>query len=230
MSKDTPTLGIVGGTGALGSAIAWRTARAGYPTVIGSRDAERAAAAAARIADRLPTGAQISGLSNCDAAAAAEVVFVTVPYASHKPTLEEIREAVSGKLLVDTTVPLVPPKVATYQAPEQGTAAMEAAALLDPSTAIVSALQNVAAHKLDEDIEVDCDVLVCGDALASRQRVIDILADIGLRGLHAGGLANAAAAEALTSILIGINKRYKVDGAGIRISGELIPPEPAQGS
>ena len=230
MSTDKPTLGIVGGTGALGSAIAWRAARAGYPTVIGSRDSERAAAAAAETAQRLPAGARISGLSNRDAAAASEIVFVTVPYASHKATLEDIREAVSGKLLVDTTVPLVPPKVATYQAPGKGTASLEAAEILDSSTAIVSAMQNVAAHKLAEDIEVDCDVLVCGDALAARQQVIDILADIGLRGLHAGGLANAAAAEALTSILIGINKRYKVDGAGIRITGELIPPEPAQGA
>ena len=230
MSGGKPTVGVVGGTGALGSALAWRTARAGYATVIGSRDAERAAAAAARIAERLSGDAQISGLANREAAAAAEIVFMTVPYASHLGTLEEIREAVEGKILVDATVPLVPPKVATYQAPEKGSAAMEAQAALAPSTLVVAALHNVAAHKLGEDIEVDCDVLVCGDKLDARQQVIDILADVGLRGLHAGGLPNAAAAEALTSILIGINKRYKVDGAGIRITGELTPPEPAPGS
>lgn len=228
MSDHTPRLAIVGGTGALGSAVAWRAARAGYATIIGSRDAEKASTVAMRIKDRLSAEAEISGYANRDAAQAADIVFLTVPYASHAQTLEDIREAARGKILVDATVPLVPPKVATYQAPDKGTAALEAVALLDSSTVVVSALHNVAAHKLDEDREVECDVLVCGDKLDARQKVIDILGDLGLRGIHAGGLANAAAAEALTSILIGINKRYKVDGAGIRITGDLVPPEPTQ--
>ncbi|MEX0922454.1 MAG: NADPH-dependent F420 reductase [Rhodovibrionaceae bacterium] len=230
MNNSLANLSIVGGTGALGSAVAWRAARAGYNVTIGSRNQDKAQVAAQQIKSRLPATASIAGLDNAAAAQAAEIVFLTVPYASHEQTLADIRDGVAGKILVDATVPLVPPRVASYQAPASGTAALRAKALLDDSTQVVSALHNVAAHKLAEDIDVDCDVLVCGDSLDARQAVIDILAAIGLRGLHAGGLANSAAAEALTSILIGINKRYKVDGAGIRITGNLIPPEPQRGT
>lgn len=230
MSNSLPSIAVVGGTGALGSAVAWRAARAGYSVTIGSRNEAKAQEAARQLKNRLPETASIAGMANAAAAKAAEIVFLTVPYASHESTLADILEAVAGKILVDATVPLVPPKVATYQAPASGTASLRAKTLLDDSTQVVSALQNVAAHKLEEDIDVDCDVLVCGDSLDARQAVIDILAAIGLRGLHAGGLANSAAAEALTSILIGINKRYKTDGAGIRITGNLIPPEPQRGT
>ncbi len=230
MSSSLPSLAIVGGTGALGSAVAWRAARAGYSVTIGSRNQEKAQEAARQIAERLQGSAQIAGLANHAAAAAGDIVILTVPYASHEATLADIRAAAAGKILVDATVPLMPPKVATYQPPASGTASLRAQELLDDSTTVVSALHNVAAHKLAEDIDVDCDVLVCGDSLDARQAIIEILEAIGLRGIHAGGLANSAAAEALTSILIGINKRYKADGAGIRITGELIPPEPKRGS
>ncbi len=221
---STSTLAVVGGTGALGTGLAWRLAGAGHRIVIGSRSREKAEAAAADIRARLGGDAAIEGMDNAQAAAAADVVFVTVPFASHRDVLAEIKSAAEGKVVVDATVPLLPPKVATFRAPPEGSAAVAAQSFLGEGVTVVSALQNVAAHKLNQEHEIDCDVLVCSDVVAARQQVIDILATIGLRGLHAGPLANSAAAEALTSILIGINKRYAVDGAGIRITGIATPP------
>lgn len=223
----TRTLAVIGGTGALGTGLAWRLARAGHRVVVGSRSAERAEAAASGLRSRLNGEADIQAMSNAQAAAAADIVFVTVPFASHDEILAEIKGAAEGKIVVDATVPLVPPKVATFQPPPEGSAALAAQALLGEGVTVVSALQNVAAHKLNEDHEIDCDVLVCADLPGTRQQVIDIIETIGLRGLHAGALANSVAAEALTSILIGINKRYKADGAGVRITGNLTPPSPA---
>jgi NADPH-dependent F420 reductase len=215
------TLAVIGGTGALGSGLAWRLARAGHRVVVGSRSDERAEAAAQEIGSRLGGSAEVKGVGNAAAAATADLVFVTVPFASHGDVLGQIKEAVAGKIVVDATVPLVPPKVATFQAPPEGSAALAAQKLLGDAVRVVSALHNVAAHKLNEDREIDCDVLVCGNDPSARQQIIEILGTIGLRGIHAGVLANSVAAEALTSVLIGINKRYKVDGAGIRITGEL---------
>lgn len=220
-------MAVIGGTGALGTGLAWRLARAGHRVILGSRSAEKAEAAASQIRSRLNGEANIEAMGNAEAAAAADIIFVTVPFASHHAILAEIKEAAMGKIVVDATVPLLPPKVATFQPPPEGSAGLAAQALLGEGVTVVSALQNVAAHKLNEEHKIDCDVLVCADVPAARQQVVDILGTIGLRGLHAGGLANSVAAEALTSILIGINKRYKVDGAGVRITGELVSPGPA---
>ena len=205
-------LGIVGGTGALGSGLARRWAAAGHAVILGSREAEKAR----RAAEAIP-GAR--GLDNAAAAAAADLVVMTVPFQSHRATLESIAAACAGKILIDTTVPLVPPKVATVQLPPQGSAAMAAQACLGEGVRVVSAFQNIAAHKLHRDEPIDCDVLISGNDRAARETAIELAAAIGLRGIDAGPLANSAAAEALTSILIGINRRYKVDGAGIRITG-----------
>jgi 8-hydroxy-5-deazaflavin:NADPH oxidoreductase len=221
---ETPALAVIGGTGALGMALAWRLARAGHDVVVGSRSMQKAQAAASQIRARIDEPTEIKGMDNAEAAACAELIFVTVPFASHQAILADIKAAAEGKIVVDATVPLMPPKVATFQAPPQGSAALAAQAQLGGGVTVVSALQNVAAHKLGGDADPDCDVLVCSNQLAARQQVIDILKSIGLRGIHAGALANSVAAEALTSILIGINKRYKVDGAGIRITGQLIDP------
>lgn len=217
------TLAVIGGTGALGNGLAWRLARAGHCVVVGSRSGERADMAAQEIRSRVGGSVEVKGLSNAEAAAAADIVFVTVPFASHREILGQIKEAAAGKTVVDATVPLVPPRVVTFQAPPEGSAALAAQKLLGEGVRVVSALQNVAAHKFNQESEIDCDVLVCGNDPAARQRIIDILETIGLRGIHAGVLANSVAAEALTSVLIGINKRYKVDGAGIRITGQLDP-------
>ncbi|GFE75717.1 NADPH-dependent F420 reductase [Novosphingobium aerophilum] len=214
-----PSIAVVGGTGNLGAAIAWRLARAGYEVVIGSRNAQSAQDAASGL------GHGLRGASNVDAVAGADIVIVTVPFAAQQSTLADIAPHVAGKLVVDTTVPLVPPKVMRVQLPDEGSAAMRAQAALGPSAVVVSAFHNVAAHKLAQDVDVGCDVLVFGDDKEARGRIVDLADAMGLRGLHGGALVNSAAAEALTSILIFMNKTYRVDGAGIRITGELIPPD-----
>jgi NADPH-dependent F420 reductase len=219
-----PTVAVVGGTGALGGALTRRFARAGLPVVIGSRDAHRAVAAAAAVAEELGPEVPPRGTDNAAAAAAGDVVFVTVPFASQEATLAAIRDAARNKLVVDATVPLAPPKVMTFRAPADGSAAGAARRILGDEVTLVSALQTVAAHKLAQvDQAIDSDVLVFGDQVTARDQVVALLALIGLRGIHAGRLDNAVAAEALTSILIGINKRYKVDGAGIRVTGVTRP-------
>ena len=211
------TIAIVGGTGNLGSALAWRLARAGRRVIIGSRSAESAIARAAEL------GHGLTGMANADAAAAADIVFVTVPFAAQAATLGEIAQFVAGKIVVETTVPLMPPKVMRVQLPPEGSAAARAQAILGEGVRLVAGFHNVAAHKLAQDIAVDCDILVFGDDKAARAEVVALADAIGLRGIHGGALVNAAAAEAMTSLLIFINKTYAVDGAGIRITGELQP-------
>ncbi|OYX64481.1 MAG: NADPH-dependent F420 reductase [Novosphingobium sp. 32-60-15] len=211
-------IGIIGGTGNLGAAIAWRLARAGRTVLIGSRKAEAAQEKAAEL------GHGLVGMANADAAAQADLIIVTVPFSAQEATLADIKPHVTGKIVVDTTVPLVPPKVMRVQLPAEGSAAVRAQGLLGEGVTMVSGFHNVAAHKLAQDIDVGCDVLVFGDEKAARAQVIELADAMGLRGLHAGALVNSAAAEAMTSILIFMNKTYKVDGAGIRITGELIPP------
>jgi 8-hydroxy-5-deazaflavin:NADPH oxidoreductase len=210
-------IAIIGGTGNLGSALAWRLARAGRDVVIGSRTVEAAVAKATEL------GHGLTGMVNADAAAAADVVIITVPFSAQASTLEDIKPHVAGKIVVDTTVPLVPPKVMRVQLPPEGSAAAKAAAILGEGVRVVSGFHNVAAHKLAQDVDVDCDILVFGDEKAARAEVVALADAIGLRGIHGGALANAAAAEAMTSLLIFINKHYQVDGAGIRITGELKP-------
>lgn len=210
---------VVGGTGDLGSAIAGRLAKAGRTVIIGSRKAEAAAAAAEQ------HGHGTRGLANPEAAAAADIVIVTVPFGAQEATLRDIAPHVAGKIVVDTTVPLVPPKVMRVQMPPEGSAAARAQAILGEGVTVVSAFHNVAAHKLATDEVVECDVLVFGDDKAARAKVVALVADTGLRGLHGGALVNSAAAEALTSVLIFMNRTYSVDGAGIRITGKLIEPE-----
>lgn len=213
------TIAVVGGTGNLGAAIAWRLARAGHDVIIGSRKAEAATEKAAEL------GQGLKGMANADAAAAAALIIVTVPFAAQEATLADIKPHVAGKIVVDTTVPLMPPKVMRVRLPAEGSAAARAEALLGEGVTMVSAFHNVAAHKLAKDIDVGCDVLVFGDDKAARGKVVALADAMGLRGLHAGALVNSAAAEALTSILIFMNKTYQVDGAGIRITGDLIAPK-----
>ena len=213
----TTTIAVVGGTGNLGSALAWRLARAGHAVVIGSRSASSAEARAAEL------GHGLTGMANADAAAIAQIVFVTVPFAAQGATLAEIAPHVSGKIVVETTVPLMPPKVMRVQLPPEGSAAARAQAMLGEDVRLVAGFHNVAAHKLAQDVAVDCDILVFGDDKAARGEVVALADAIGLRGIHGGALGNAAAAEAMTSLLIFINKTYRVDGAGIRITGELQP-------
>lgn len=219
MSEMTPLIAVIGGTGDLGSAIARRLVKAGERVVIGSRDPAKAEATATRLAAE--SSRAVGSASNAEAAQQADLIILTVPFASQEATLRDIAPAVSGKIVVDTTVPLVPPKVMRVQLPAEGSAAIRAQKILGEGVRVVSAFHNVAAHKLATDDPVDCDVLVFGDDKAARESVLRVVAACGLRGLHAGVLANSAAAEALTSILIFINKQYAVDGAGLRITGSL---------
>lgn len=212
------TIAVIGGTGKLGAAIARRLAKAGIAVVIGSRDVERARAAG----DEIGHGAQGAGYA--EAAAAADLVIVAVPFAAQEGALAEIAPHVAGKIVVDTTVPLAPPKVMRVSLPPEGSAAVRAAQLLGEGVTVVSGFHNVAAHKLATDEDIGCDVLVFGDDRAARQQVVALANAIGLRGIHGGALVNSAAAEALTSVLIFLNKTYQVDGAGIRITGTLIEP------
>ena len=212
------SIAVIGGTGNLGAAIARRLAKAGRKVIIGSRSAQSAARTAAEL------GLGLTGLANTDAAMAGSIVIVTVPFAAQEPTLAEIAPHVTGKIVVDTTVPLVPPKVMRVQLPPEGSAAQRAQKLLGPGVQVVSAFHNVAAHKLATDQHIDCDVLVFGDDKDARAQVVALVELTGLRGIHGGALANSAAAEALTSVLIFINKTYQVDGAGVLITGQLVTP------
>ncbi|HEY5597634.1 MAG TPA: NADPH-dependent F420 reductase [Kiloniellales bacterium] len=217
-------IAIVGGTGKLGAALARGWSRAGYSVVIGSRDARRAAAAASALAAE--TGGTVTGMDNLGAATAGDIVVVTVPFAHQRRILEEIRPVVGGKIVVDTTVPLMPPKVARVQLPAEDSAAVAGQAILGAEVTVVSAFHNVAAHKLAAG-SADCDVLVFGDSKVARAQVVSLVEALGLRGLHGGVLANSTAAEALTSVLVFINRLYQADGAGLRIVGELTPPKDA---
>ena len=212
-------IAVLGGTGHLGAALARRWAKAGLEVMIGSRDSARAQQAAAELTREC--GALVRGGSNLEAATQGGLIVVTVPYAAHAATLEEIKSAAAGKIVVDTTVPLVPPKVMRVQLPPEGSAAVKAQQLLGDQVTVVGAFHSVAAHKLATDAAIDCDVLVFGDRKEARARVIALARSAGLRGLHGGALANSAATEALTSVLIFINKNYAVDGAGVRITGAL---------
>ena len=220
--QSRPTIAVIGGTGELGSALAKRWASAGYPVVLGSRSKQKAQAAAEKMSAEVGV-ASVTGEDNRAAAAAADIVVVAVPYVSHESILDEIRPAVAGKIVVDAVVPLVPPKVSVVKLPPDGSAALIAQRLLAGTARVQAAFHNVSAAKLHSSGTVDCDVLVFGDDQAARAVVIELADAAGTRGIDGGPLANSAAAEALTSVLIGINRRYKVEGAGIRVTG--LPPQ-----
>ncbi len=223
MSDNTGKLisvAVLGGTGKEGSGLALRWAHAGYRVIIGSRDAERGAQAAQEMLDTLGGDYSITGGDNAYAASQADLVVLSVPYSAQKPTLESVAAHLNGKILVDVTVPLVPPKVTQVHVPAGHAATLEARAMLNESVRVVAAFQNVSAVKLkDLKQPIDCDVLVCSDDTDAKAEVMQLVEAAGMRGVDSGPLANAVAAEALTAVLLHINKTYKVKGAGIRITG-----------
>jgi NADPH-dependent F420 reductase len=222
--KGGIVIGVLGGTGKEGSGLAFRWALKGHEVIIGSRSAENAAAVAEELNRLLAGRGRVRGATNRDAAHAASIVVLTVPYSAQAATAEAVRDCLQGKILVDVTVPLIPPKVDRVQLPNGESAVLALHRKLGERVNVVSAFQNVsAAHLKDLSHEIDCDVLVCGDDAAARETVVGLARDAGLRAWHAGPLANSAAAEALTSVLIAINKRYKVPASGIRITG--VPPQ-----
>jgi NADPH-dependent F420 reductase len=216
-----PKIAVLGGTGHLGHAIAKRLVKAGHDVAIGSRSAESAKQAAEGLGPNVRHGA------NRDVAANEDFVIVAVPYAAQAGTLGDIKDAVGNAIVIDATVPLKPPKVMRVQLPEAGAAALEARTHLGEGVRLVSAFHNVAAHVLETDAKVECDVLVFSDDVEARTQTVALIGDMGLRGIAGGALANAAAAEALTSVLIFLNKTYSADGAGIRFTGlTTAPPIP----
>ncbi len=235
---DRPVIAVLGGTGKEGGGLAFRWAHAGYRVLIGSREATRAAAAAAelsasllaaRAAAGLADGSaiRIGGLTHREAVAQAAIVVLAVPWAVQQALALEVADLLAGRILVDVTVPLVPPKVDRVQLPDGGSAVEALARRLGPEVRVVSAFQNISAtHLRDLGHAIDCDVLVCGDDVDAREAVVGLAHAAGLAAWHAGPLANSVGTEALTSLLIAINKRYKVPGAGIRITG--VPRERAR--
>jgi hypothetical protein len=222
MTDVIKTIAILGGTGDLGTGLARRWVQAGYNVVIGSRTQEKAEQAASELQtlmqERGVTAASVQPMDNQAAAEAGDIVVLTVPFSHQISTLESVKPALANKILIDVTVPLVPPKVGRVQLPEGGSAGQIAQDYLGEQTQVVSAFQNVAAHHLQEGHALECDVLVCGDKKVAREAVITLVEATGMRGFHAGPIANSAAVEAMTSVLITINRQYKCH-AGIRISG-----------
>ncbi len=217
--KTVLTIAVLGGTGKEGSGLALRWASSGYKVLIGSRDAQRGADKAVEL-NKLLGGDYISGMSNEDAAAQAHIVVLSVPYDAHHQTLESVKDYLDGKILVDVSVPIKPPSFTSVYVPEGHSAALEAQEMLGNGVRVVAAFQNVSAVHLKKlEHPVDCDVLVCGDHEEAKQNVIQLVEAAGMRGVDAGPLKNAVAVEALTPVLLYINKKYQVKGSGIRITG-----------
>jgi NADPH-dependent F420 reductase len=214
---------IIGASGALGFGLALRFARAGIPVVIGSRDADRARETAERAHGLMPD-ASFTGLDNADAARAAQIVLLSVPFRSQSETLTNLKDALApGQLLIDATVPLaaaVSGKATRMLGVWQGSAAQQAAEMAPEGVRVVSALHTVSAASLsDLEHPLDQDVLVCGDARADKQEAAQLIEQIaGLRCIDCGRLEMSRTTESLTAMLISVNARYKIH-AGIRLSG-----------
>jgi len=214
---------IIGGTGSLGFGLALRWARAGTPVVIGSRDAGRAAEAAAKLAERVP-GADVTGLENAEAAKRGPIVLLSVPFRNQSENLTNLKGVLQpGQILVDATVPLaaaVSGRATRLLGVPQGSAGLQAAEMTPDGVQVVSALHTVSAPALNDlDHPLDEDVLVAGDSVEAKRRVAQLIARIdGLRPVNAGRLEASKLIEALTPLLIGINSRYKTR-AGIRMTG-----------
>lgn len=213
------TIAVLGGTGKEGKGLAFRWAKAGYKVIIGSRVAEKAQAVAAELTEMLDGKGAVEGLENLAAAQKADLAVLTVPYSAHKDTLETVKEALQGKILVDVTVPLVPPKVIKVQMPPAGSAAQEAREVLGAGVEVVDAFQNIAFEHLMHGEAIPCDVLVTGSSKEARQEVLKLVEAAGLTGWDAGPIENSVVVEGLTSLLIYMNKQYSSTSAGIKITG-----------
>lgn len=212
-------ISILGGTGKEGKGLGYRWALAGHKVTIGSRLKEKADLAAEEINKMSGIQTSVSGLDNLTAAQNAEVIVLTIPYTAHATMCESIKELAQGKLVIDVTVPLVPPKVSKVQMPPAGSATMEAKLIFGENVRIGSAFQNISYEHLLGSEEILCDVLVTGDSKATREEIINLVEDAGLQGWDAGPIENSVVVEGMTSVLIGLNKKYGVQNAGIKITG-----------
>ncbi len=220
MSTSNPrTIAILGGTGKEGKGLAYRWAQEGHTIIIGSRTPEKAIAAADEVLALMGKPAAVTGMDNASAAKKSEIVVLTVPFGFHIEMLEFIRPDVQGKIFIDVTVPIVPPKVTRVQMPPEGSAAQQAQSILGENVRVVTAFQNISYENLLSGEPVDCDVLVTGSDKEARTEVVNLVKDTGLFGLDAGPLENSVVVEGMTSILIGINKQFGVNASGVRITG-----------
>ena len=212
-------IAILGGTGEQGPGLALRWAQAGEEVIIGSRQKEKGEKVAIELNQEL--GKELlRGTDNVTAAAAAEVVVLTVPYSAHVSTLETVKEQLKGKIFVDVSVPLDPENARRVIMPSAGSAAEEAQQVLGPEVKVVGALQNVSAHVLrDINAAIDCDVLVCGSDKDARATVMQLIERLGIHAIDVGPLEAARQIEPITALLIRLNIRHKVHSAGIRLTG-----------
>lgn len=219
IEKKLKRIAVLGGTGKEGKGLAYRWAKAGYQVIIGSRSNEKAENAVAEIRDLLGDVYEISGQDNLSAAQQADIVVLTVPYAAHRTTLEGLKNALQGKLLVDVTVPLVPPKVTTIQMPLAGSATQEAHEILGENVQVCAAFQTISYKHLIKDGEAACDVLVTGTSPDARAETLKLVEAAGLNGWDAGPIKNSVVVEGLASVLIYINRKYGSTQAGFQITG-----------
>lgn len=220
MTTNNPkTIAILGGTGKEGKGLAYRWALAGHTVIIGSRTLEKALTAVEEVAALAGKKVLVTGMENAAAAEKADIVVLTVPFSFHKEMLEGIKPHVQGKIFIDVTVPLVPPKVTRVQMPPEGSAAQQAQSILGEKVKVVAAFQNISYENLISGEVVDCDVLVTGSDNDARTMVVELVKDTGLFGLDAGPIENSVVVEGMTSILIGINKQFGVKVSGIRVTG-----------
>ena len=221
INKDN-IIAVIGGTGKEGKGLAYRWAKAGYEVIIGSRDSLKAIDSANELRNYLPRDSKISGLANDKAAQKCQIAVITVPYSAHRSTIEDLKIYLSGKLVIDVTVPLFPPKITKVQMPPAGSAAQEASLILGDNIMLATAFQNISYETLmDENKKSNCDVLVTGTSKDSRQITLDLVKEAGFIGWDAGPIENSVVIEGLTSVLIGINRQYKTTHAGIKITGVI---------
>lgn len=219
-------IAIIGGTGPAGMGLGFRWARAGETIIVGSRDERRAQAAAAAIQVRVGSHANVSGMENNAACAAADILMLTVPFEGQATLLKELKNSITpGSILIDATVPLAASVGGRASRPLgvwQGSAAQQAAELVPKGVSVVAAFHNLSADLLNGDDALDCDVVVCSDDSDAGQLTRELAAKIpGVRALDGGKLENARIVEQITALLIGLNIRHK-GHAGIRITG--LPP------
>ncbi|HVF25922.1 MAG TPA: NADPH-dependent F420 reductase [Anaerolineales bacterium] len=212
-------IAVLGGTGREGKGLAYRWAKVGYQVLIGSRSSERAVTAASEIMELLEGSSSVVGTTNIEAAQQADIVVVTVPYSAHRETLESVKGVLKGKLLIDVTVPIVPPKVTKVQMPAAGSAAQEAREIVGEDVQVTAAFQNISHELLFDEDDINCDVLVTGTSKDARDETLTLVEAAGLNGWDAGPIENSVVVEGLANVLININKRYGSTHAGIRITG-----------
>jgi NADPH-dependent F420 reductase len=212
-------IAVLGGTGREGKGLAYRWAKVGYQVLIGSRTSGRAVTAASEIMELLEGSSSVVGTTNLEAAQQADIVVVTVPYSAHRATLESVKDVLKGKLLIDVTVPIMPPKVTKVQMPAAGSAAQEAKEIVGEDVQVTAAFQNISHELLFDEDDINCDVLVTGTSKEARAETLTLVEAAALTGWDAGPIENSVVVEGLASVLININKRYGSTHAGIRITG-----------